>query len=263
MGAMIDNTVTIIYHEWFYFLIIPLVYWLIDKYTGFKLLLVFGLTLYFHSLLTAIFEGRSAFSDDPVSFSLSLPLEVQLSTAFLGYLIWEVADRRFTFLAFMAISFISLFRLISPAYLFEDIFMAIVIGGFTVYIVYRSMDWMGGVPDAYVFSFSLVLPSSLLLLHPEAASYAGLLLGSGAGFSFEQLKNRMSISRDVKKKLSAALLGSAGLLILLSIREFLTPVPVTMFLHAVLVTLWITYIAPALFTKAGIYQHQGNLKTTH
>ncbi|MDQ0299594.1 hypothetical protein J2S78_002014 [Salibacterium salarium] len=242
--------------DWFFLTVIALIYWNVDKHIGVKLFIVVTLTVYIHGLIKNTFSPIPAES----SFTFSFPArEVQAATSFFGYLIPEISKRGFTVLSSLFLLVISIITLLYGDRSLQDVIMGILIGIFIVYAVYRSMEWMGSVPEPIILSISLVLPSSLLLLFPEGAPYAGFLLGSGIGFSFEKMKGRIVPPHHTQNKIIMAILGLFGLVIIAYARTWMPSTTLIEFLHAALIGCWITYINPLLSIKLRLTHREGNL----
>ncbi|RSL30961.1 hypothetical protein D7Z54_23655 [Salibacterium salarium] len=239
--------------DWLFLLVIAILYWTVDKHIGMKLLVIVTLSVYVHGLIRYTFSPLPAGS----TFTFTFPArEVQAATSFLGFLIPEVSKKRFTLFSSGVIFLIAGITLVHGAHSLHDVIMAVMIGGFIVYAVYRSMDWIGSVPEPYIFSFSLVLPSSLLLLFPEGAQYAGFLLGGGIGYSFEKIKTRVSLSSHMQNKIITAVIGLAGLLIIAYAQTWLPSTTLFHFIHASLLGVWITFIHPLLSIRLGLNQQE-------
>ncbi|WP_090925809.1 phosphatase PAP2 family protein [Salibacterium qingdaonense] len=249
---------TVFTNDWFLVVIAALLYWTMDKPAGGRLLIVLALSIYFHGLIKQMFLPVPADGNGGFTFPAK---QVQTAVAFWGYLLFEFRDRRFTWLSLAIIMIAAGITLIYTSHTLEDIFMGGMIGAFIVYVVYRSMDWIGSMPEPFLFSFSLVFPSSLLLLFPDGALYAGLLLGSGAGYSVERLKCRMTVTKEVYKKVITAVIGGVGLLLIIAVGSLLPAVSVLFFLHAALVGLWITLFLPFVSVRLGLNQQSGKFQT--
>ncbi|MFD2704298.1 hypothetical protein [Salibacterium lacus] len=249
---------TVVTEDWFLVIIAALLYWTMDKPAGGRLLIVLALSIYFHGLIKQMFLPVP----DNGSGGFTFPAkQVQTAVAFWGYLLFEFRDRRFTWISFGMILIAVGITVLYTSHTPEDIFMGGLIGAFIVYVVYRSMDWIGSMPEPFLFSFSLVFPSSLLLLFPDGALYAGLLLGSGAGYSVERLKCRMTVTTAAYKKMITAVIGGAGLLLIIAAGRLLPSVSVLFFLHAAAVGLWITLFLPFLSVRLGLNQQSGKFQT--
>ncbi|SDH34766.1 hypothetical protein [Alteribacillus bidgolensis] len=258
------NTAALLINDWFYLTIIALVFWTIDKNIGFNLLVIFSISVYINGFLQFTIPSAETSELSSGSFEFIFPpKEVQLASAFWGFLIPEISDRRYTALACSIIFFTSFVSLLYGERSIQDIIVAILLGIFVVYIVYRSMDWIGSVPEPIIFSFSLVLPSSLLLLFPEGAHYAGLLLGGGVGYSFELIKNRMIFSKHLWKKAAAAATGLVGLLLIVYLESLLSQTTLLQFLHTAFIGLWITLLLPMLSIKLGLHEQAGSIRNNN
>ncbi|MGY4690255.1 hypothetical protein [Salibacterium sp. K-3] len=245
-------------NEWIFVMMAALLYWTVDKPAGGKLLIVLALSIYFHGLVKHMFLPLPDGENGGFTFPSK---EVQLAVSFWGYLIPEMSDRRFTLFSFGIILFTVMMTVLYTPHTYEDILMGGLLGMFIVYAVYRSMDWINSMPEPYLFSFSLVLPSSFLLLFPDGAPYAGLLLGSGAGYSVERLKCRMVVTSVMYKKIAVIVIGSAGLFLIASAQVLLPSASVLLFLHAAGAGLWITLILPAISVRLGLNQQSRTFHT--
>lgn len=251
MWPAIQEIISVFTNEWFYLTTIALLYWTVDKHISFKLFIVLTLTLYIHAFIYHLIAEHS--------FPF-LPAEpVQLATAFWGYFIAEVSNRKFTLFACVMIFLVSLVTLLHGFYTLQHVIIAMLLGVFIIYAVYRTRDWMNSAPESLVFSCSLVLPSALLLLFPEGAVACGLLLGGGVGYSVETIKNRMVYPHQLMKRVIAGVIGFIGLFLLIYLHTWLFHSVLTTFLHSALVGLWITLIYPLLMIYFGWYKQDGGL----
>ncbi|PSL43181.1 hypothetical protein B0H94_1113 [Salsuginibacillus halophilus] len=241
---------------WYYLIIIPLIYWLVDKSAGFRLFVLFLLSMYlnvFARTMPQLQEGSVPL------FNLEGPLipdpHVQAGATVLGFFILEFSQRKITWAAFGGIIFISIVVYMNGTHLFE-IGTSLVLAGFLVFASFRSLDWTGSMPDTYKLALAFVLPSALLLLLPESALYAGLLLGISLGVVFEQLKIRFFV-RSRGRRALAGLIGTSGVLVLLWTASTFMQTVLSQFLISILLGLWITLFAPWLFTITGIFTQAG------
>ncbi|SFP22915.1 hypothetical protein [Salibacterium halotolerans] len=244
-------------NDWFLVIIAAVLYWTMDKPAGGRLLIVLALSIYFHGLIKQMFFPVPPDGNGGFTFPAK---QVQTAVAFWGYLLFEVRDRRFTWLSFSMILIVAGTTFLYTSHTVENILMGGLIGAFIVYVVYRSMDWIAAMPEPFLFSFSLVFPSSLLLLFPDGALYAGLLLGSGAGYSVERLKCRTELTNELYKKAITAVIGGAGLLLIIAAGTLLPPVSVLVFLHAAAAGIWITLFLPFLSLRLGLNQQSGKFQ---
>ncbi|SDH50579.1 hypothetical protein SAMN05192534_106130 [Alteribacillus persepolensis] len=243
------NTAALISNDWFFLLLIALVFWSVDKHLSIKLLIIFALSTYTNHFLHHTIPTPSS---DAVS-SVLPPKDVQIATAFWGFLIPEISDKRYTLLACLLIAALSFTEMQYGGYSVQDVIVAILLGSFFVYLIYRS-DWISSVPQPIIFSFTMVIPSALLLLFPEGAYYAGLLLGGGIGYNMELIKNRMQFATVMWKRGITCIIGISGLFVIAYLNIFFAPTTLFSFVHAILIGLWLTLLLPILSVKTGLYR---------
>ncbi|WP_018923809.1 hypothetical protein [Salsuginibacillus kocurii] len=239
--------------EWFYLLMIPLIFWAIDKEIGFRLLFIYFLSVY----LNLFINGLPSLGGGASNYLLSPNPMVQAAVTFWAFLLPEIGKKGFSAIALFAMFSVSFTAYYSVGVEFFSIVSAWALGGFIVYATYRSMDWTGGMPDVYKLAFSFVFPSSLLLLFPNGAIYAGLLLGISTGYVFEQIKTRMLISSHPGRRLLAGVVGLVGMFIFYYAGTWLVDSVITQFLHSAFTGLWITFFAPFLFMQLGVFEQEG------
>ncbi|MBU8907714.1 phosphatase PAP2 family protein [Desertibacillus haloalkaliphilus] len=250
--------ISFISHEYSYFLLIPFIYWVVHKKIGFYLFYVFLFSMYVNEFLKSTFMIERPGDHQPLTTGYSFPSgHVQAATSFWGFLIPAISKRWFTVFACVYIGLISFSRLYTGAHWPADVVAAILISSFIIYMSYRSYDWLGSMPDNYKLIFSFVIPIALVLLNPKSSFFAGLLLGVGVGYGFEQIKNRMVISPNYTRKTIAFLIGTIGLFSIYSLSFLLPEQPAILFIHAALMGMWITWLAPMLFIKFKIYERSG------
>ncbi|SFE30743.1 phosphatase PAP2 family protein [Alteribacillus iranensis] len=256
LTQLAGDTLALLANNWFLLAILALIFWVVDKHIGFRMLVVFALTLYVHGLIAfTLAPDTSSLSQQGFNFPAG---SVQITTAVWGYLVPEIRDRRFTLIAIGVILLTSFLSYYYTGHSLQDIAAALFIGLFILYVVYRSLDWIGSVPEPIIFSFSLVLPSAMLLIYPEGAPHAGLLLGVGAGHSMEQLKVRMITAEKEIKRAFSGLLGVVGLLFIIYIGGLLPETLVIHFLYTGFLGLWITILQPLLASKMGLCEQEGH-----
>lgn len=256
MMNVLFTLIAFISHSYMYFIILPIIYWGIHKRIGFHFLYVLIFSMYINELLKSMFMiNRPTLTDGQSDYSFPSG-HVQAATTFWGFLIPIISRRWFTLLACLILLFVALERLHSGAHWPIDVIGAFVIGLFLVFASFRSLEWIGAIPDRIKLLLTIALPVALFILAPKEAFYTGLLLGSGIGFLLEQWKNRMVISKQLSHKILACLIGLVGLMILQAGSILLPNQSIFVLLHAVVMGLWITYFAPMLFVRLNIYAHE-------
>lgn len=253
---LISKCLSLISHENFYFILIPLIYWCIHKEIGFLLLYLLVGSMYINNFLKDLIkiERPPQASVEGYSFPSG---HTQAATAFWGMLITIVSKHWFTFISIILILLIGLNRLYVGAHWPIDLVGAIAIGIFLIYLANRSLDWIGSMPEGILLLIIIGLPLALFLLSPGNANSAGMLLGAGFGYYLEKIKNRMEISPYKMKKVLAFIIGFMGIIAIQSIQEFLPDHVLIEFFVAIGLGLWVTYIAPMLFVSLSIYKRKG------
>lgn len=235
-----------------------MIYWTISKRIGFQILYLTILSLSFGFVITMYFPYLN--TEDQL-----LPLthpHIQASMTLFSFFIPLVQRKREVVLCLfppMVISISYLFIQGSPVF---SIVGGILIGGFISYMFYRSLDWMGAMPEPYLFTFAIILPLFIAgLIFPDTAFLVlpGILLGVGIGVTSEQFKVRLSIKgSSVTTKLLSLMVGAFGLImgylifIMLSISF-----PFMFLIIGTLAGLWISFIVPALLVFMKIADQQG------
>ncbi|RKD72969.1 hypothetical protein ATL39_2166 [Sinobaca qinghaiensis] len=250
------SLLNVFFHPSIYFIIIPVIYWCFHKQLGFRLLFIMAFSIYVNILISSIYPfGTPVLLDQQFS---GMPIAFQSAIVFWGFLIPEISDRRYTIFAAVIIALAGFLAFLDPSYTIADIFYAGLIGFFLIFTLYRSLDWIGGAPDFLLLGVAVLLGICLFLLEPQAAFYAGLLLGFSAGFDIETIKNRMAYPSSFVPKIKASLVGLAGALLLLLVFEFAVS-SAAVFLSGIILGLWITLFAPVLFIKMAFSKREGGI----
>lgn len=253
------SLLNIFFHPYIYFIIIPVIYWCFHKQLGFRLLFIMAFSFYVNILISSIYPfDTSVLLDQQFS---GMPIAFQSAVVFWGFLIPEISDRRYTITASIIIAFAGVLAFLDPTYATGDILYAGVIGFFLIFILYRSLDWIGGAPDFLLLGVAVLLGLCLFILEPQAAWFAGLLLGLSAGFDIETIKNRMRYPPSFLSKLKACAAGLSGAVILLLLFGFAT-LPAVVFLSGIILGFWITLFAPVLFIKMAFSKREGGITSS-
>lgn len=138
----------------------------------------------------------------------------------------------------------------------------IMVGGFISYMYYRSLDWMGAMPEPYLFSFAIILPLFIAALIFPVNSFLtlpGILLGLGTGATVEQFKVRVLIRKaTMTAKLLSLLLGSTGLIVGYLTFTFSGLDSAFYFsLVGICAGLWISLLVPGLLRVTKLYDNHG------
>ncbi|GEL06916.1 hypothetical protein [Salisediminibacterium halotolerans] len=250
-----------LWSEWlfvFFLLIAGGIFWLRHKRTGFMILYLTVLSLSVSFIITLYFPYLYT-EDMPVPITHP---HIQATMTLTAFLI-PLAKKRMTVLVLLvpitAMSFIYLLLHQIPAL---SIVGGILIGGFISYSYYRSQDWMGAMPEPFLFLFAAVLPMFIaVLVYPQTPFLylAGVLFGTGVGAAYEQLKVRMIYEGTLlRNRVQAMVIGSFGIIsgyLLYTLGLFNSPF--LNFSFGLLTGLWITFIVPLLLVSLGFFSKEG------
>lgn len=234
------------------------VYWGLNKRAGFQLLYLTILSLSIGYIIIIHFPYLYL-SNEVVSVTHPHIQATVTLFAFLIPLCKRKLDVAVCIAAPLVISITYLFVLGLPAFTISG---GILIGGFISYTFYRSLEWLGSMPDSYLFTFALILPFFLsLLMYPEAyfLLFPGLLLGIGIGVSLEQYKVRIHIEATVRRaKIAAFVIGSIGVIFNeAALRPVLSVFTIGDLITGIFTGVWITLIVPFIMLTANLYEQHG------
>ncbi|MCE7794311.1 hypothetical protein K8O68_18180 [Salipaludibacillus sp. CUR1] len=250
-----------VWSEWLllsFMIITGVIYWTLSKRLGFQVLYLTVLSLSFGFIITMYFPYL--YTEEQL-----LPLthpHIQASMTLFSFFIPLVKRRVEVMLCLfppLVISVSYLFIQNTPVF---SIVGGILIGGFISYMYYRSLDWMGAMPEPYLFAFSIILPLFLGgLIYPETGFLLlpGILLGAGTGVTLEQFKVRAKIKPgNMTAKLLSLLLGGFGLVMGYLIYSF-GPFnfPFMTLVAGIFAGLWLTFFVPLLLLVTKVYEQQG------
>jgi len=249
-----------IWSEWLllsFLILAGMIYWTISKRLGFQILYLTILSLSFGYIITMYFPYL--LTEDEL-----LPLthpHIQASMTLFSFFIPLVRRRIEVILCLLPPLIISLSYLFFQGTPVFSVIGGILIGGFISYMFYRSLDWMGAMPEPYLFTFAIILPvfiSGLIYPLTTFLLLPGILLGAGIGVTMEQFKIRMSLSTNTTAKLLSILLGAFGMIIgyLIFIVSGIS-FPFLFLIVGTITGLWVTFFVPALLVLAKIYNKQG------
>ncbi|MBB5173090.1 hypothetical protein [Texcoconibacillus texcoconensis] len=240
---------------------IGLLYWSINRTVGFHLLLIssfsLSLSLLFHQYVPLIYTNNTT-----VTFTHP---HIQLVTALFAYFIPLIRNKRQLLLTLSPIVLISFFFFFLAETHVYTIAGSVVIGGFIIYMFYRSFDWIEGMPEKTFIFLTLLIPSALIsLIYPltSAMIYPGILFGASIGYSLERLKVRSIINgASLINRCIAFFIGSAGVIAIYFVfRLPFVQLPFFSFTFGTIVTLWITFIAPYMFYALHLYSREGSIR---
>ncbi|SDN40913.1 hypothetical protein [Alkalicoccus daliensis] len=234
------------------------IYWGLDKRAGFQLLYLTILSLSLGYIIVIYFPFIYLSNENVL---VTHP-HIQASVTLFAFLLPLCKRRRELVICIAAPLIISLLYLLMQGIPAFTVSGGILIGGFVSYSFYRSLEWLGAMPDFYLFTFAIILPFFIsALIYPEAyfLLFPGLLLGIGIGASLEQYKIRMNIEATARKaKIIAFLVGSGGIVFShAAVRPVFSIFPAGELISGVFTGLWITLMLPFIMLAANLYEKHG------
>ncbi|WP_416151642.1 phosphatase PAP2 family protein [Salipaludibacillus sp. HK11] len=269
---MFASLLTFLGNEEFYFLIIPFFYWCVSKKIGFRLFYIFLLSVYVNSYLKIYFAIERPIGSDGVQSIFVSSAEVgshypydsfpsghaQGSATLWGYLATVIRNPLFPGFAIILIFLISVARLYSGLHWPNDIIIGLLLGALFVFIGVYLQEKVANLPDGIKWILIFLIPLILVIIFPEkeGIQYAGILVGAGIGYFTQEKFIGMEISRKVSRKAAAFVIGIFGTFGLqIGLKMIFPEMAIYDFVRYGLIGLWITFIAPFLFKKLGIYNH--------
>lgn len=258
--------------EWFFLLILPLVYWCVDRRVGARLAVVLILSGWTNGALKLLFDlPRPPAVDARIeeirpAHGGGMPSgHAQNTLVFWGYLAAALRKPALWIVFAAAIVLVPLSRLYLGVHFPSDLFAGLAFGaallGTFLYAVPRIEAWLSASTAGTRMAVAVAAPVVLLLLsggNPVGVRVSAALLGIAVGIVIERRWVRYAPAGvPIPRRALAWLLGT-GILVLLGQR--LDP-----FLGAVLgaadadlvryivLGLWVAAGAPALFVATGLY----------
>ncbi|UCZ54591.1 hypothetical protein LGQ02_07515 [Bacillus shivajii] len=247
--------------DWLLFiflLFMSFLYWNISKRIAFQLLYLTTLSIIVANIITLYFPFL--YTDEaliPITAS-----SVQAMMTFFAFFIPLARNRKEVGLFLLPPAVFSFLLLILTDIAVFTIVGGLLIGGFIIYSFYRTLDWIGGMPEPYLFIFSMVLPlflAGIIFPNNEYMFYPGILLGSGIGVSLEIFKVRLQTENTtIPKRAIGLIIGFAGLAIFYGVDRILQPwLPLPELTKGIIIGLWITLFVPVVLIFFKLYERQG------
>lgn len=261
---------TFLGNEDFYFLILPLIYWCFSKEIGFRLLYIFGFSMYMNSLLkikAAVsrpvgVEGVHSIFIESASVGSHYPHDsfpsghAQGSTTLWGYLAYRLHHPLLWMIALLLIISISLSRIYTGLHWPTDVLGGILLAVLLLVISIKIDRFVSKQSLQIKWLLALVFPFLLAFLfpHDEGLKLSGFLLGVGIAYLLEARYVRFETSQQLWKLPIIYFLGLAGMLALqLGLKLILPAIPLSEFLRYGAIGLWGVFLAPWLFVKCKLF----------
>lgn len=257
--------------EPFFLLLIPLLYWCIDRRTGARLSVLFLLSAYANAAAKVL-----ASQPRPFDFSHQVQKLVeaggggmpsghtQNSVVFWGYLAAQVRRPWLWTVAVPLMVLVPLSRMYLGVHFPTDLLGGYLLGAVLLFLYLRlepvAERWLTAKGLGWHMTLAVVVPVILALIYPggekHGISACGMLMGMSVGFVLERRWIAFDSGGATTKKVLRLVLGEAvlfglwlGLKPLLSGHE---PEPLYRFLRYALMGLWGGLGAPWLFVRVGL-----------
>ncbi|AYC31444.1 phosphatase PAP2 family protein [Pseudomonas cavernae] len=265
--TQVANGFTWLGYATFILFALPIGYWVWNKGTFFRLLVLIAVTAWLNALLKDIFQDpRPPLElrlDDRVGDSYGLPSgHAQIAVVMWLWLAYEVRRAWFWVVCALICLGVCLSRLYLAAHDVEDVLVGALLGGATLLLFARVKDWafwreanLGWPLGAAL----LVTAASLALWPGQAPDYvpllAGQLVGVSLGLRLEQRTLGFGIAVPAWRRLLAGVLGAVGFVLLQKLLKLLganleLPPLYWQGLRGLLMGLFVTLLMPWLLVKA-------------
>jgi membrane-associated phospholipid phosphatase len=265
---------TFLGQEEFYLILLPLIYWCLDRRTGARLIVLFLLSAYLNSL-AKVWAGQPrpfTYAPDRVlalveASGNGLPSgHTQNTVAVWGYLAAQFRRRWLWIVALLLMVLIPLSRIYLGVHFPTDL-----LGGYLIGVVLlllylwlepRITEWLGEKALGWQLGTALVIPALMILLffEEDGIKSGAALMGMGVGFVLERRWIRFASPGLWWKRVLRFLLGGVGLAAayfgLRVAFSSLEPATLFRFIRYGLVGLWGGLGAPWLFTRVGLAERR-------
>jgi undecaprenyl-diphosphatase len=254
--------------EAFFLLVIPLIYWCMDRRVGARLSVLFLLSAYGNATAKGLFSQPRPFEIFSHVQRLAeaggggLPSgHTQNSVVVWAYLAWQYRRRWLWTISGLLMVLVPLSRIYLGLHFPTDVLGGYVLGLFFLVLFGRICPrverWLGERSLRWRLAIAVLVPAVLLAIYPggekHGVSACALLMGMGAGFVLERCWIGFETGGSWKMKAVRFLLGEAvlfGLWIgLRTLFSDLEPETVFRFVRYILMGLWGALAAPWLFVR--------------
>ena len=236
------NLVTSLGSETFYILLLPLLYWCVDKALAQRLAYLFLFSTYSNAALKSFFRHPRPFQYDPRVLNLGwVPGEKlgyglpsghsQGAITVWGYLASAVRRRWMWVLAAVLVALIAFSRIYLGVHFPTDVLVGLLVGGLWLglflWLEPRLVRWLAGQSLVVQTGLALVVPAALLLARPvgDAVVAMGTLIGLGVGIVIESRAVRFHAGGPIWQRAARLVLGVVVIVILREGLALLLPGP--------------------------------------
>jgi membrane-associated phospholipid phosphatase len=275
VGDGFFNIITSLGSEEFYLLLLPLLYWCIDKRIAQRLAYLFLFSAYSNAALKDLFRHPRPFEYDPRVLKLDWVPADELGYGFpsghsqsaitvWGYLAAWIRRRWMWALAATTVVLIAFSRMYLGVHFPTDVIGGLLIGGIWlglfVVIEPRLARWLSRQTLGLQIGLAVVVPAALLLVYSsgDATAAMGTLIGLGVGIVVEDRVIRFSPGGPIWQRAARFVVGAVVILILREGLKLVFPgegealyVFFRVFRYS-LVGLWAALAGPWVFRRLGL-----------
>lgn len=255
----------------FFLILMPLIYWCLDRRTGARLLILFLISAYVNSFAKVMADQPRPFQYDSRVRALvqvsggGLPSgHTQGAVVVWGYLVSQFRRRTLWILAGFLMIGIPLSRLYLGVHFPTDLLGGYILGALLLVLFLKFAlkveAWLVRKEFFWQIASAIVLPILLILIHPKGSLYAlsaaGVLLGFAPGVVLERRWVRFCCEGSFMRQI---LRFGAGIIVLFGIWmglrvafAGLEPVPLFRVVRYALSGLWCALGAPWMFVRLRI-----------
>lgn len=256
--------ITMMGSSYFYFLVLPIFYWCVDKRFGLKIGIILLSSIYVNTVVKNVtmvqrpigYPGiRSIFTQSAGGYSFPSG-HAQGTTTFWGTLMFKYNRKCINILGIASIILVSLSRLYLGVHWPVDIIggiliavLIIIIGELVDSIIIESKF---DIPLAYKIILAIIVPTALIILFPytENFEYMGLASGILIGYFVDERYYAFTVSNSIKKQIYKVIIGALIFLALQNGLKYILPYTnVFNTVRYLICGLWLSIGAPLTFNK--------------
>ena len=252
--SILDAIVSMLSSMHLYILIILIIAFCFNRQAGLQLFSLVTFSLYLSTVLHHFHFLEQDRSETATHLIPNINTHLLVLSVFFCYLIPAISKRLFTIVSLLFLILMSFIHVLYYEFAIWDISITISIGIFIVFTFYRSLDWLGAIPEQLKLMLIFIIPFCLFLLSFENGYLVGLLFALMLGIHVEKLKLSSQILQGFYKKLFAFFIGLSGMYIIDFIFHSIPQTTLTQIAQGVASGIWLTYFAPLLLVKLHVYE---------